>query len=141
MAFANRELAGLPSSAQLYLDDTIDLNAGLIIPGHEASTFVLWVRDRSMIQAGIFDGDWIVVDRELVAKDDDVVVAVFNNAFTIKRLGKIAGKVALLPENPHFKPIVKEANDTLEIWGVVTNCLRRLQRHVAALRASTDCEH
>lgn len=127
-AFASRIPAGFPSPAQDYLDDSIDLNAELIIQGHEAATFVLRVKGWSMMNAGIFDGDRIVVDRSLDPRQDDVVVAIINNDLTVKRLGKVDGRLALLPENPHFKPIVLEDGDELMVWGVVTNCLRNFRR-------------
>lgn len=127
-AFAHGVQAGWPSPADDYLDDTVDLNAELIIKEHEAATFVLRVAGWSMMQAGIFDGDRIVVDRSLSPVQGDVVVAVMNNDLTIKRLGRVDRKLALLPENPHFKPIVLEDGDTLEIWGVVTSCLRQFRR-------------
>lgn len=128
VAFASRVPAGFPSPATDYIDDAIDLNAELIIPGHEAATFVLRVKGWSMHNAGIFDGDRIVVDRALDPVQGDVVVAVFNNDLTIKRLGKIDGRLALIPENPHFAPIVMEDGDELVVWGVVTNCLRSFRR-------------
>ena len=128
--FVSRVPAGFPSPAADYLDDSIDLNAELIIHGHEAATFVIRVKGWSMMQAGIFEGDRIIVDRALTARQGDVVVAITSNGsdLTIKRLGMLDGKVALLPENPHFKPITFEEGDTLEIWGVVTNCLRNFRR-------------
>jgi DNA polymerase V len=128
--FASRVPAGFPSPAADYIDDSIDLNAELIIHGHEAATFVLRVKGWSMMNAGIFEGDRIMVDRALTPKQGDVVVAITSNGsdLTIKRLGMIDGKVALLAENPHFKPITFEEGDTLEIWGVVTNCLRSFRR-------------
>lgn len=127
-AFASRVPAGFPSPSQDYLDDSVDLNAALIERGHEAATFVLRVKGWSMMNAGIFDGDRIVVDRALDPQQGDVVVAVLNNDLTIKRLGRVDGKLALLPENPHFKPIVMDEGDHLEIWGVVTHCLRSFKR-------------
>lgn len=130
IAFTSRVAAGFPSPAQDYLDESVDLNAALIIPGHEASTFVLRVEGYSMIGAGIFPDDRIVVDRALSAVRGNIIVAVVNNDLTIKTLGEIDGKVALIPENPHFKPITFEEGDTLEVWGVVTHGLRnfRLRR-------------
>lgn len=127
-AFASKVAAGFPSPAADYIDSSVDLNAELIIQGHEAATFVLWVKGWSMMQAGIFDGDRIVVDRVLEPRQNDVVVAVLNNDLTVKRLGMVDGKLALLPENPHFKPIIMEEGDELVIWGVVTNCLRNFRR-------------
>jgi DNA polymerase V len=129
MAFSSRVAAGFPSPASDYIDDAVDLNAELIIKGHEAATFVLRVKGWSMHNAGIFDGDRIVVDRAVEPQQGDVVVAVLNNDLTIKRLGKVDGNIALIPENPHFQPIImKDDEDTLEIWGVVTNCLRSFRR-------------
>lgn len=64
-AKVSRVPAGFPSSAQDYLDDTVDLNEALIIQGHEAATFVLRVQGSPMMQVGIFDGERIVVDRSL----------------------------------------------------------------------------
>lgn len=130
-AFASQVAAGFPSPCQDYIDNSVDLNAALIVPGHEASTFVLRVANDgwSMIQAGIFPGDRIVVDRALTAQKGDIVVAVVNGSLmTIKTLGEIDGKVALIPENAHLKPITfDQEGDTLEIWGVVTHGLRNFR--------------
>ncbi len=127
-AFASQVPAGFPSPADDYLDDAIDLNHELVIQGHEAATFVLRVSGWSMMNAGIFDGDRVIVDRALNPQQSDVVVAILNGDLTIKRLGKVDNKPALLPENPHFKPILLHDADTLEIWGVVTGSLRQFRR-------------
>ena len=127
-AFASRVPAGFPSPAQDYLDDSIDLNAELIVKGHESATFVLRVKGWSMMGAGIFDGDRIVVDRALDPQKGDVVVAIVNGDLTIKTLGEIDGRPALIPENPHFQPITFNEGDELVVWGVVTHCLRSFKR-------------
>jgi hypothetical protein len=59
----------------------------------------------------------------------DIIVAIVNSELTIKRLGMVDGHVALLPENTYFKPIVfrNSDSDLLEVWGVVTRCLRNLR--------------
>lgn len=128
MAFAHRVPAGFPSPADDYIDDAIDLNREMIVQGHEASTFVLRVEGWSMVKAGIFDGDRIVVDRALEPRQGDVVVAIINNDLTVKRLGRVDGKLALLPDNPSFAPIVLADGDELEVWGVVTHGLRTFRR-------------
>lgn len=127
VAFSSRVAAGFPSPCQDYLDDSVDLNAALIIPGHEASTFVLRVEGYSMIGAGIFPDDRVVVDRAEPVRKGDIVVAIVNNDMTIKTLGEIDGQVALIPENAHLKPITFKDGDTLEIWGVVTHSLRNFR--------------
>lgn len=126
-AFLGRVPAGVPSLAEDDVDEVVDLNTHLVLPGHEPSTFIIRVSGWSMIGAGIFDGDEVLVDRALASRQGDIVVAVVNNELTIKRLGKVDGHVALLPENAHFKPIVFREGETLSIWGVVTRCLRALR--------------
>ncbi|AHX13513.1 DNA polymerase V [Dyella jiangningensis] len=126
-AFLSRVPAGVPSLAEDDVDEVVDLNEHLVLPGHEPSTFIIRVSGWSMIGAGIFDGDEVLVDRALAPRQGDIVVAVVNNELTIKRLGKVDGHVALLPENAHFKPIVFREGETLSIWGVVTRCLRTLR--------------
>jgi len=78
--------------------------------------------------AGIMDGDRIVVDRALDPQKGDIVEAVLKNDLTVKRLGEIDGHVALIPENPHFQPILMKDGDELQVWGVVTHCLRSFKR-------------
>jgi len=126
-AFLSRVPAGVPSVAQDDVDEVVDLNEHLVLRGHEPSTFIIRVSGWSMIGAGIFDGDEVLVDRALSARQGDIVVAVVNNELTIKRLGKVDGHIALLPENAHFKPIVFREGETLSVWGVVTRCLRTLR--------------
>lgn len=126
-AFLSRVPAGLPGPADDTLDDAVDLNTHLVIAGHAADTCLIRVSGWSMIGAGIFDRDEVLVDRALKPRQGDVVVAIVNGELSIKRLGTIAGEVALLPENAHFKPIVFKEGETLEIWGVVTRCLRNLR--------------
>ncbi|RDS85890.1 LexA family protein [Dyella psychrodurans] len=128
VAFTSRVPAGFPSPAQDYLEDAIDLNAEMVVRGHEASTYVLRVVGFSMVGAGIFDGDRVVVDRALTAQHGDVVVAILNGDLTIKTLGTIDGALALIPENPHFQPIVPKEGDVMEIWGVVTHALRSFRK-------------
>jgi len=126
-AFLSRVPAGVPSMADDDVDEVVDLNEHLVLRGHEPSTFIIRVSGWSMIGAGIFDGDEVLVDRALTARQGDIVVAVVNNELTIKRLGKVDGHIALLPENAHFKPIVFREGETLSVWGVVTRCLRTLR--------------
>ncbi|NYE30057.1 DNA polymerase V [Rhodanobacter sp. K2T2] len=125
--FASGAAAGFPSPASDYIDDSIDINAEMIIPGHEACTFILKVLGLSMYPI-LFDQDRIVVDRGLDPIHGDIVVAILNNELTVKTLGNLDGKLALVPANAHFKPIVMQDGDHLEIWGVVTNCLRNFKR-------------
>ncbi len=114
--------AGFPSPAQEYLGDTMDLNAYLI--KNPTACFFARVEGDSMIDAGIFESDLVVVDRSITACDGCIVIAAVNNEFTIKRLSTKNG-IKLLPENKNYQPIVMSGENELIIWGVVTSLIRK----------------
>lgn len=90
------------------------------------SLFMLRVRGDSMIEAGIFDGDYVVVRQQPVAENGDVVVAgIPDGEATVKTFSRRAGKVVLTPANPAFSPI-ELAPDDVAIFGKVVTVLRRL---------------
>ena len=122
--FLSRVPAGFPSPADDYLEGSLDLNEHLI--KHKAATFFVRVSGDSMVNAGIHDGDLLIVDRALEAKDKSVVVAVVNGEFTVKRIKNENGRVWLLPENSDFQPLEMTDGAELEIWGVVTNVIHRV---------------
>ena len=116
--------AGFPSPADDYIEDRIDLNTHLIT--HREATFILRVSGWSMVNAGIHDGDEIIVDRALNAVHGHIVVAVINNELTVKRLHKTDSDIRLKPENPEFKDILIGADEDMIIWGVVTRVLHKV---------------
>jgi len=124
-AYVSKVPAGFPSPAQDY-EEELDLNSLLIIQGHTEATFILRVTGHSMIGCGIFDGDEIIVDRALKAKEGSVVVAVVNGDMTIKRLVFDKGLPVLKAENPHFADRKFAEGEELSIWGVVTRVLHRV---------------
>lgn len=126
VAFASRVRAGFPSPADDYIEDVIDLNRHLIRQGHESATYVLRVEGWSMIGAGIYHGDEVIVDRAIEAREGRVVVAVVNGDLTIKRLQFREGKPVLVAENPHFADRTFAEGEELVIWGVVTRVLHTL---------------
>ena len=77
-----------------------------------------------MIGAGIFEGDLIVIDRSLTPKHNNIVVAVIDNDFTVKRLW-LKDKIELRPENPDYQPITLSGEVDMRIWGVVTAVVRK----------------
>lgn len=116
--------AGFPSPAQDYDEPGIDLSRQLI--EHPAATFLVRVAGDSMSGRGIDDGDELIVDRSLTARDGDVVVALIDGEFTVKTFD--SGPPAVLtPANPDFDDIVLSGRDDAEIWGVVTTCLHHLR--------------
>lgn len=73
-----------------------------------------------MLEAGIQDGDLLVVDRSLETNSNDIVVAVLDGEFTVKRFVKRQGTMLLLPANKSYPSIAIDADNNCEIWGVVT---------------------
>jgi DNA polymerase V len=121
--YASQVQAGFPSPADDYIERYLDLNSEFI--KHPASTFVVRATGDSMREAGIFPGDYLLVDRSLEARDGKIVIAAVNGELTVKRLSKKNGQVQLLPANPQFKPIDLSAEEELVIWGVVTLVLHQ----------------
>jgi DNA polymerase V len=115
--------AGFPSPADDYIESKLDLNDLLV--QHPAATFFTRVNGSSMIEAGIFHDDLLVVDRSETPGDGCVVVAVVDGELTVKRLRKIKGKVFLYPENPDYQPIEIKEDTQFEIWGVVIAVIHR----------------
>ena len=120
---SHRMSAGFPSPAGDYVEDGLDLNNYLV--QNKPATFMFTVRGESMIVAGIHDGDKVVVDRALKPKHKDIVVAVVNGEYTIKRLYQLRGRIELQPENSHYQPITFSEGHELQIWGVVVGVVRK----------------
>lgn len=116
--------AGFPSPAADHTQKRIDLNEHLIY--NKEATFLFRVKGDSMIGAGIYEGDALLVDRSIQAKHSHIVLAVLNNEFTVKRLHHQHGIIKLLPENPHYPALPVTEGDELLIWGVVTYNLHKL---------------
>lgn len=116
--------AGFPSPADDYLEGHLDLNRYLI--DDAAACFMVRVSGDSMQDAGIHDGDLLVVNRSLPARHGHIVLAVLSGEFTVKRLHQRDGRTALLPDNPAYPPIDIGPGQELHIWGVVSACVRRL---------------
>jgi DNA polymerase V len=91
-----------------------------------SSTVLFRVRGESMRDAGIFDGDLLVVDRSISPMHGQIVVASVNYELTVKRLFALAGQVKLQAANPEFEDITFRESDEMFVWGVVTFSLRRL---------------
>lgn len=117
--------AGFPSPADDYIEDRLDLNQLLV--QNKSATFFLRVKGDSMINAGINDGDIIVVDKSLKPEDRSVVVAVIDGDLTVKRLLWHHGVAELHSENPKYQPIRFKDGQELTIWGVVTSAVHTVK--------------
>ncbi len=120
--FVNQIPAGFPSPAEGYLDD-LDLNHLLI--AHPAATFFVRVQGESMRDASIQSGDVLVVDRSLEPKNRDIIVAVLNGEFTVKRILKRGDQLLLAAENKNFFPIAVNDGADFQVWGVVTYVIHK----------------
>ncbi len=118
--------AGFPSPADDFSIRTHDLNA-ILVP-RPLTTFLWRVGGKSMQEAGIFDGDVLVVDRSLRAEHGDVVVAQVDNEFTVKYLHRRHGAVRLVPANPTFPDIVPRDGQEILIVGVVTASIKQFRK-------------
>ena len=118
--------ASFPSPANDYLEEKLDLNRYLI--RNPSATFFVKVVGDSMMGAGIYAGDLAIVDRSLTAQSSDIVVAVINGEFTLKRLIFNKENIVLLPENPSFPPIEIDRADDFRVWGVVVHIIHKVSR-------------
>lgn len=112
--------AGLPILAQQNIEDYFPLPQEFV---RSDECFILKVRGDSMIDAGIYDGDLLVVRRQPTARDRDIVVARIEDEATVKRFFKEDGRIRLQPENQRMEPIY--ARD-VAIEGVALAVIRRL---------------
>jgi DNA polymerase V len=117
--------AGFPSPAEEYIDRKIDLNEQLI--SHPAATFMVRVEGHSMSMSGsgIAEGDVLIVDRAQDAKDQDIILAIVDGEFTVKRMSVKAGKVRLVPDNDDYEIIDISEGTDFSVWGVVTYVIHK----------------
>lgn len=122
--FESTVSAGFPSPADDYEELRLDLNQHLI--QHPSATFYVRAQGHSMRDAGICDGDLLVVDRAVRPEDDRVAVCVVNGEFTVKRIRVRDGNMSLQPANPDYEPVhITESHD-FRVWGVVTYVIHKL---------------
>jgi repressor LexA len=113
--------AGAPSPAGDSHYDTLTIDEYLV--SHPSSTVLVTVKGDSMIDAGIMPGDTVVVEKRGPANVGDMVIAIVDNEFTLKTLGREKGRFVLIPANPAY-PIIRPQGD-LEIFGIVVGQFRK----------------
>ena len=116
--------AGFPSPAEDYVERPLDLHAHLV--RDKAATFFVRATGDSMRDAGIHDGDLLVVDRSLDAENGRIVIAALDGELTVKRLLRKGGRVVLAPANPDYPEIDITQREHVHIWGVVTYAVHKL---------------
>ena len=116
--------AGFPSPAGDFKQERISLDKELI--KNKEATFFARVSGESMINAGLEDGDLIVIDRSIEPANNKIAVCFVEGEFTVKRLIVKKDRIWLNPENSNYKPIEVKDEDRLIIWGIVTNVIKKL---------------
>lgn len=121
----NSVAAGFPSPAEDLGGERINFEH-LIPTRHPQATYFMQAKGNSMVEAGIFDKDVLVVDRALKPVHGHVVVAMLDGDFTVKHLYQRAGRTKLKAANPTYPDITLKDGQTLEIWGVVIAIVRQM---------------
>lgn len=117
-------VAGFPSPAEDFSNMSLDLNRELI--KNPASTFYARAKGISMIDAGIDDGDLLVIDKSVEPYNKAIAVCFIDGEFTVKRLCLENGKISLMPANSAYKPIqITEFTDFM-VWGIVKYCIKKM---------------
>ncbi|WP_294347062.1 translesion error-prone DNA polymerase V autoproteolytic subunit [Prosthecochloris sp.] len=115
--------AGFPSPADDHLELKLDLNKALI--RHPSATFYGRVKGKSMVEAGIDEGDILVIDKSLDPKEGDIAVCFLDGEFTVKRIGRHDAGLCLIPANEKFKPIIVTGDSDFLVWGIVTYVIHK----------------
>jgi len=123
--YSSKVQAGFPSPADDTIETLLDLNQYLI--QNPSDTFLVRASGDSMIGAGIFDGDLLIVDRSIQPIDDKIVIAAIEGYLTVKRLKIKKTGLFLVAENKGFPNIKVNSETGIYIWGVVTQVIRSLR--------------
>ena len=110
--------AGFPPPSDDYIDSNLNLNEYLV--KNPPATFFVRVRGHSMINAGIYDNDILVVDRSIKPKNKLIAICVLNGGFVVKRLNIQGKNIKLFSENNNYSSINISPMDNFEVWGIVT---------------------
>tara|TARA_X000000950_G_scaffold45778_1_gene52110 strand:+ start:195 stop:629 length:435 start_codon:yes stop_codon:yes gene_type:complete len=114
--------AGFPSPANDFKEVRISLDKELV--KNKEATFYARVSGNSMEEAGLSDGDLIVIDRSLNPENKKIAVCFLDGEFTVKRIIKKEGELYLKPENKNYKKIHINEHNELVIWGIVTYVIK-----------------
>ncbi len=122
--FTESVSAGIPTPTDSHADDTIDLNNYLV--RNPKSTYFVRVAGYSMLDAGICDGDILIVDTSKEPVSGDVVIARLDAELTVKRFVQSDGVITLIAENPEYTDIAVEGEVDFQILGVAKHVIHDL---------------
>ena len=115
--------AGFPSPADDFVE--MELNIHDYIVKNKDATFCVRVEGTSMKKADIYSGDILIVDRSLQPEHNNIVLAVIDGEFTVKRLAVNNDSLYLSPENDNFNPIKITEEMNFLVWGVITHIIHK----------------
>tara|TARA_Y100001936_G_C16082901_1_gene679280 strand:- start:2665 stop:3267 length:603 start_codon:yes stop_codon:yes gene_type:complete len=123
--YTSKVAAGFPSPA----DDHVEkrLNPSDYLVENDNATFFVRVKGDSMIEAGIFDNDVLVIDRSIPQQTGDIILAMLDGEFTVKILEQSKKGITLIPANQNYSSIKIKEEQSFEIWGVVTGSMRKFK--------------
>ena len=116
--------AGFPSPADDFLDASIDLNREFV--KNPSTTFYGRVKGDSMINAGLNNGDLLIIDKSLEPIDNKIAVCFIDGEFTVKRIKIEKDIIWLLAENEKYQPIKVTSDNDFLIWGIVTTVIKNV---------------
>lgn len=116
--------AGFPSPALDFMEYKLDINT--YITRNPLATFYIRVEGNSMTDAGIDNGDLLVVDRSLEPLDGRIAICLIDGDFTVKRLKRDTDCLYLMPENKEYEPIKVTQHNQLIIWAIVTYVIKKI---------------
>ena len=117
--------AGFPSPVEDFSEPSISLDKYLI--KHPMATFMAYVNGDSMIDAGIYHKDILIIDRSLNAKNDDIIIAILNGEFIVKKLSIIGNVFHLISSKKECESIQITLDMEFEIWGVVIASIKKFR--------------
>jgi DNA polymerase V len=115
---------GFGAAADDYSERGIDLNEQLI--RNKPATYFFRMKGDAMREAGIFDGDVLIVDRSIKLSNGKVIVAILNGELLVRRYHQNFSSAFLIPENNRYKPINLSEFSDFSLWGVVTYVIHSL---------------
>ena len=116
--------AGFPSPADDFKEVRISLDNELV--SNSESTFYARVNGNSMENAGISDGDLLIIDRSVEPENNKIGICFLDGEFTVKRIIKRKERIYLKPENKNYKEIEIKDDNELIIWGIVTYVIKKV---------------
>jgi len=123
---------GFGAAADDYMDRGIDLNEQLIM--NKPATFFMRVSGHSMVNAGIYDDDIVIVDKSIKPQNGKIVIAVLDGELLIRRYEQTLNKLRLVPETNKLSPIEIGEFSDCKIWGVVTCVIRMVDSSLQHFR-------